>query len=266
MERTLPRLLALPWRRIGVAVYIGVNVGLILYMRERPGPQNVDWQIWLQIREVLGPSGGYYTLETPVPFIWSPVAAWIVAGISLLGYWPWFALHYAALWLLRSSPLLVLLAATSWGLYVDALQGNVFGFVFVAGVLALRGSRAWTLAYLVLVLLMPRPVQMPLAAVLLWRDRDLWLPFAALFVAHAGIVVGTGQLIPWAEAIIDYSHASDGYNLGPTMLFGLAWLIVGIPLAGWLAWKGRPGWAGLALSTYVMPQYLLAPLWNRGSR
>lgn len=51
-------------------------------------------------------------------------------------------------------------------------------------------------------------------------------------------------------------------NVGPTAAFGAAWYIVGIPLAIWLAIRRRFGLAGLPVTTYVAPQYLLALLWE----
>lgn len=250
-----------------VAMYLGVNLGLILFTRERPGPQNVDWQVLVAVRENLG-AGNYYEQATRAPFLWSPVAAWIMAAITLLGYWPWFALHLGALWLLRFSPLLVLLTATSWGFYFDLIQGNVFTFVFVAGVLGLRGSRPWSATYLLLTVLTPRPVQLPLAAVLLWRDRSLIVPFVAASALQLVIAAAIGQLIPWVEAMVSHTDAITGFNLSPSALLGSAWFLIGIPIGLWLLLRGMPGLAGLAVSPYNLPQYLLVGLWDvsRGSQ
>lgn len=247
------------WRRVAVAAYIGVNIGLILFAGNLPGPHNGDWQLWLAVRDSLG-DGSYYRLDSAFPFIWSPVAAWLISAVTTVGYWPWFWLHLASLWLLRFSPVLMLLVVTSLAFWTDAIQGNAFTFVFVAGVLALRGSGKWSLAYLALVLLMPRPIHLPLAAVLLWRGRQLWFPVSVIALAQTVIVLATGQLVPWATAILGYTHADVGYNFGPTRFFGWGWLIIGVPLATWLTLRGRLGWAGLAMSPYVMAQYLMWPL------
>ena len=83
-----------------------------------------------------------------IGFVWSPVAAWLMAGAALLGYWAWAALHVASVLLLRR-PLLIGLALVSYGFWFDVAQGNTVTFVFVTGALALRGSRG-SLAYLAL--------------------------------------------------------------------------------------------------------------------
>jgi len=45
---------------------------------------------------------------------------------------------------------------------------------------------------------------------------------------------------------------------GPPAWLGSAWLLIGVPLGAWLTWRGRVGWAGLAISPYwLMPYYLM---------
>jgi hypothetical protein len=48
-----------------------------------------------------------------------------------------------------------------------------------------------------------------------------------------------------------------GYNLGPSRWLGYWWLLAGVPLGAWLYWRGKVGWAGLAISPYVWSYYLL---------
>ena len=111
---------------------------------------------------------------------------------------------------------------------------------------------------------MPRPVQLPLAGWLLWQRADVRLPFIGM-VAVSAIAAGvSGYAVDWLSALVALTggYRTPEVNLGPTRLFGAAWLIIGVPLAAWLTLKGRVGWAGLALSPYVIPQYLLSILWE----
>jgi hypothetical protein len=238
-------------RAIALTIYLSANVGLMLSL----WPANVDWELWNALPDAIE-TGTIYRTSTEQPFIWSPVAAPIMAAVSAIGWWPWTLAHIGAVFLLRDR-WLIGLTLTSWPFWVDTVNGNVFVFIFVAGVLALRGSRAAGLAYLILLLFMPRPVQVPLAGVILWKDRSLWLPFALVFVAHALAVVGSGYAVEWLTAM---RVKEATWNLSPAQFLGWWWLVIGVPLAGWLMWIGRPGLAGLAMSPYVLPPYWLMAL------
>ena len=236
-----------------LACYAALNLGLAVYF-VRFGPEAGDWQLWATLPGKLA-RGDLY--GEPHPFVWSPVAAWLLVVVVQLGYWAWFALHLAVVPLLRDRWLIAFTLA-SWPFWHDAAEGNAFVFVFVSGALALRGSRAAALVYLVLLVLMPRPVQAPLGAWLLWRMADLRLPFAALFVSHAGVVLASGYALAWFEAVRLYGSTGAMMNtIGPPRWFGPAWLAIGIPLGAWLWWRGRLGLAGIAISPYWIPGYLL---------
>jgi hypothetical protein len=217
----------------------------------------VDWQLWSALPAAVA-NGTIYDLDTPVVFVWSPVAAWIMAGVALVGYWPWVIAHFAAVLLVRT-PLLVGLLLVSYGVWFDAAQGNTITFVLVAAILALRGGRTTRLVYLGLLLLIPRPLMVPLAIWLLWHDRSLWRPFAAIFVIHAAFVVASGYALPWIEAMLA-ADIAPGVTIGPTAWFGKWWLLAGVPLGAWLAWRRHFGWAGVAVSPYITPQYVIWPL------
>lgn len=49
---------------------------------------------------------------------------------------------------------------------------------------------------------------------------------------------------------------ANDFNLSPSRFIGLAWLVVGVPLAAWLTLRGRLGWASLAVSPYLLPYYV----------
>ena len=224
-----------------------------------------DWVVFAQVPARLA-DGTLYDRTAVYNFVWSPIAAWLLAVVIIpAGYWALFAARVATLpFLGRGLALLTVLSLPFW---IDAVNGNYFTFIVVAGVLALRGSRVGGLAFLALACLMPRPIQVPLAAYLLWNRSDLRIPFAAMVAVSAAVTVASGYAPDWLAALSSFGGESRDH-MGPTRFIGSAWFLVGVPLAIWLTVKGRFGWAGLALSPYVLPQYLLTILWeiDRSSR
>ena len=245
-------------RTLAFLVFGALNLGVSLAFT-LPGPDNDDWRLWEKLPEAIA-SGTIYATD-PLPFAWSVPAAYLMAGVTMIGYWPLFALHYLALLLLRRTPLLMGLAAVSWPVWIDASEGNTLTFTFVAGLLALRGSRPAAVVYLALCVLIPRPVQFPLAVWLLWKMPELRLP--AIAMGAAVLAASFGQIEAWMGALREYTAP---FNAGPTHFVGAWWFIVGIPLAAWLTWRGRVGWAGLAISPYIMPYYFLTLLWELANR
>lgn len=210
--------------------------------------------------------GAELALSGQSPFLepkyrWSPVAAWLTAPLLLLPYWAWIALHVGAVLAFRDR-WAVVIALVSWPFWQDAGVGNVLTFVVLAAWWALRGNRPAGLIYLAFCLLMPRPLMLPAAAWLLWKDPGLRLPFVAMLTIQAALALVTGHALEWLGVL---AHAgvvdmTNPYAIGPSRLIGAAWLVIGIPLAAVLAWKGRVGLAGLAASPYWLPYYLLFPL------
>jgi len=218
-----------------------------------------DWVVLSQVPARL--SDGTLYDHTPLyDYVWSPIMAWVLALVIIpAGYWALFAARVATLpFLGRELALLTVLSLPFW---IDAVNGNYFTFIVVAGVLALRGSRVGGLAFLALACLMPRPIQVPMAAYLLWHRPALRIPFLAMLVASIAAAALSGYAGDWASALLSFGQTGRDH-LGPTRFVGMAWYLVGVPLAAWLTVKGKVGWAGLALSPYVLPQYLLAILWE----
>jgi hypothetical protein len=215
-----------------------------------------DWTNFLRAADRF-PGAELYEFAEPYAFRYSPVAAWLFGVIAPMGLTAWRLAHLAALAFLRDWRLIVLVLL-SYPLWFDVETGNLLTFVAVAGVAALRGSQIGIAIYLILFLLVPRPLALPLTAWLLWR-RPAWrIPFAALFVAQAAVVAALGLAGPWLTALLGSSsefHAD--LNLGPSAIIGSWWLVVAIPLAGWLTWRGRLGLASLAASPYWLPYYFL---------
>lgn len=189
------------------------------------------------------------------PYRYSPVAVWFMHPLAAVGPVGFVLLHFA---LLLTLPRRVgLIVALSFPFWVDMLWGNVFTLVFVTAWWAMRGNRAGVLTFLVLTLLMPRPVQLPLALGCSGASRGSGCRSSRCSPSMRA------SCSPPASARAG-SRASSSraamrrrwHNFGPTRLFGYAWFVVGIPLALYL-FRRHPAWAGLALSPYLLGQYWL---------
>jgi hypothetical protein len=188
---------------------------------------------------------------------WSPLAAYLLVPVVALGLWPWRLLHFAVLAALRDWRL-VALVAVSWPFWADVEQGSVLTFCFVAAVLALRGSRTAGAVYLALCLLIPRPLMAPVALWLLWQHPRWRLPFLAAAAAQVGLLAAMGDLGAWVRVLAgSSSEMTSGANMGPSVVLGYWWPILGLPLAAWFTWRGRLGLASLAASPYWLLYYLL---------
>lgn len=243
-----------------LAGYLAINAVAAWQLRTYPAlTQPQDWGLWLLVPHMLE-SGTLYDYGY---FVWSPTAAYLLVPVVAAGYQVWFALHVASLALL-GNPRVGLLVLASLPFWADTLMGNAMAFVAVAGFLAVQGSRPGAIAFLALTVLMPRPLQLPLAASLVVADRRLAIPAMAMLVATVGIAMVTGYLDDWIASALPFGAGSMEHlgNVGPTALIGPAWYVIGLPLAVWLTLRKRFGLAGLALTTYVAPQYLLVALWE----
>ena len=237
-----------------VVVYAAVNIGLLLSW-DIVGSHQADWTLWEGIGTSLT-SGTLYTADG-LPYLWSPLLAPVMALVGIVGLVPWAVVHVATLALLRDWRLIGLLLV-SLGFWTNVVGGNTFTFVVVAAILALRGSRGWAMVYLALLFLMPRPVQVPIGLLLLWRMPEIRLPTLAVFVAHAAAVLATGYADDWLQVMV--SLGVPVWSVGPSYWLGLSWLVIGVPLGLVLLWRGHPGWAGLAWTSYWLPHYFLIPM------
>jgi hypothetical protein len=243
---------------VAFAVYAAINVAIYLLLGPlHPDQLPHDWALWRSLDDALA-NGRLHEANTLLPYVWSPITAPFMAFVGITGFWPMALAQIASLILLRDRAL-ILLVLVSYGFWPGVMGGNAFTFIFVAGVLAFRGSRHASLVYLALLILIPRPVQIPLAVWLMWRDRSLIPPAIAMLAAHSAAVAMTGYAVPWVDAML-WVGTSETMNLGPSALFGAAWFLIGVPAAIWLAVRGQPGWAGVAATPYVLQGYLLMPL------
>lgn len=195
-------------------------------------------------------------------FRWSPIAAPLLIPVAIIGQNLWRLLHVVALVGLPGRRRLIALA--SFPFWFDVQAGNIMIFLTIAAYWALRGNRWATGAVLVLAILVPRPLMVPLAAWLLWKQPEWRLPFVALFAVHAMAVLATGYADEWATILFSATSQMLGdLNVGPTAVFGLWWMLAAFPLAVWAFWRGYPATAGLLLQPYWLPYYLLMPLADR---
>jgi hypothetical protein len=229
-----------------VVAYGLLNLGLLLIFRPAP---NADWAgTWWWV--ATDPWSHHYR--------YSPAFLPVVHLVVAIGPWGWAALHAAAIaTLLRLGlPVLTLFALSAF-VWHDVIAGNFFTFGLVAGAFAISGSRTGALAFLALTLVMPRPVQLPLALWLLCHRPDVRVPFAVMFTIHAVLVLLTGEGAVWAEVLIgSSSQVAAAYTIGPGAIIGSGWLLVGVPLGAALWLRNQPALAGLAVAPYLLPQYL----------
>lgn len=253
--------LSVDWNRLGrrvawggVGVMTLMSVATIVSAIAQHNP--ADWRVLAAAAERAGTPALYVQWDTGA-FRYSPLYAWMLMPLGWLGPVGWTGMHVLAAFAFGSWRITAVVLI-SWPFWFDATSGNVLIFVVLAAWWALHGSRLATLSYFALTLLMPRPLMLPVAAWLLWQRPDTRLPFGALFLLHAGLVVWTGLADEWLGALASGGDMLDHkWNVGPSQFIGAAWLPAGLALATWLSWRGRVGLASLAISPYMLPYYYL---------
>jgi hypothetical protein len=235
-----------------------INAGAALFAIPHLSHPPYDWAVWEQVPGRIA-AGTLYQHDPHYTWAWSPLAAWVITFVVLpLGYWFWVALHFIALAVLRDWRL-ILLTGLSFPFWLDTFFGNMFTFVAISGFAAMRGSRLGGVAYLALFVLMPRPIQLPIAVWLLWRHRTLRVPVVAISVIGVITTLASGYAGDWLAVLVSLGaeYPTQVFNLSPTRYLGPVWLVAGVVLAGWLTMKGWVGIAGMTMTPYLLPQYLL---------
>lgn len=206
----------------------------------------VDWDIYTEAGRRYF-EGGLYEWDG-LPYRYSPLLAPLF--LVPIGYVGWSLLHFAALLTLpRKLALLVLVSAPFWN---DVYNGNTMTFVFVAAVWAMRG-KPW--AFMVLSLLIPRPVMLPVLLWLLWRHREYLAPFAAMFAIHALAVWLTGWGDEWIASELGNVGRDIYADIGPSLLIGAWWYPIGLGLAVVAWWRGYLGVASFLASGFWSLHY-----------
>ncbi|MGI8828263.1 MAG: hypothetical protein ACR2I5_00630 [Candidatus Limnocylindria bacterium] len=257
MNQAPPRSLNLRFLSLGVLWAINV-VGLaVVAMVFLRGGVGADWVIFSEAGERVVSSGLYDAEPWGYNYIYSPLLAY--AWIVPLPLWAWLALHVLPLLTLPRH--LAVLTLVSFPFWLDLYNGGMMVFLFVAAWHALNGNRVGAGAFFALCLLAPRPPFLPAVLWLLWK-RPAWrVPFVALVGVYGVAVLASGWGTEWVAALLsEPGYTGADRDFGPTRIIGYAWLIVGIPLAAWLTYRGRVGWAGLAVSPYITPQYAMVLL------
>lgn len=255
----MPRRLGGHWAMIAVGTALGIvaladlaATAAILLASAPPG----DYRLYQSVVATLGAGGNLFAADPG--YRWSPLAAYALIPVVAIGLPAWRALHLVALLALRDWRL-ILVVGLAWPFWKDVQLGSVFAFVFIAAVSAYRGSRIGMAAYFGLFLLMPRPLMVPLAIWLLWKQPAWRAPVVLAGLAEVGLLAAMGTLTPWCHELL----ASGGEellnptNVAPSAIIGVCWVIIGMPLAVWFTWRGRLGLASLAASPYWLWYYLL---------
>jgi hypothetical protein len=232
-----------------------------------PGGQAADWSSFVEASHRITSGGSVYAVEADYAFRYSPLLAYLFAALAPMGVLAWRLLHVVALGAMiaadrRLWPVAVL-ALVSWPFWFDVDAGNLLTFVLVAGALALRRNPIGIGTFLTLALLVPRPLMLPLLGWCLWRHPTWRIPFAGMAVAAGLLTLFTGQAVAWLGVLAaSTDEMASVLNFGPSRLLGIAWVPIGLALAGFLTWRGRIGLASLAASPYWFPYYFLMLLWE----
>lgn len=247
------------WHFLGLGALWAANiVGLVIVaLVFLQGGVGADWVIFSEAGErVL--SGGLYDVEPwGYNYIYSPLLAY--AWITPMPLGAWLALHFLPVATLPRR--LALLTLVSFPFWLDLYNGGLMVFLFVAAWHALHGSRIGGAAFFILCLLAPRPPFLPAVLWLLWKQPSWRLPFVALLAVFGAGVLASGWGTEWVTALLSGpGYTGADRDFGPTRIIGYAWLVIGLPLAAWLTYRGRVGWAGLAVSPYLTPQYAMVLL------
>lgn len=261
-----------PWRRLvaialGVALVATPNVYLVGRSLSTiiEGGIAVDWHHFVEAGRRVH-QGGLYDISFDYGYRYSPVLAYAFALLAPMGELTWRALHIIGAIALPTWPMR-LLSLISWPFWFDVEAGNVLIFILLAAAWALRGNAVAIVAFGVMAVLMPRPLMLPVLAWLLVMRPEWRVPFVALVVLHSAAVAVTGWGGDWLGVLISSGDEMGSLlNLGPSRFIGVAWIILGLPLAGWLTLRGRLGWASLAVSPYWLPYYLLMPILELSAR
>src|SRR5438132_4972863 len=137
----------LPFLAVLGAVNLIAVAGLINASLHQAVPN--DWYQFKLAGERISAGLSPYAVAPPWTFRWSPIAAWILLFLTAVGPFPWLIAQFTSLLALpRRVALLALLTVPFWA---DVYEGNILTFSLVLAVLALRGSRVASLAYLALV-------------------------------------------------------------------------------------------------------------------
>jgi len=246
------------------ALFVAITSPFALYWLGliAAGSVAFDWRIFVEAGERFwAGSQRLYEVNDLYSFRHSPLFAMAMPAISWIGTMGIRILTVAAALALPTWPMR-LLALASWPFVMDLQHGAMLAIVVFCGAWALRGHRWAVIGFVLLTVLSPRPLMIPVAAYLVWRQPWARWPALAIVLAHAVGVAMTGYADDWIGMLgaVGTDGVEKMFNLSPSRFIGRWWLLVGVPLAAWLTLRGRVGFAALAISPYLLPHYLLFAL------
>jgi hypothetical protein len=245
---------ASPLFSVLVAVNLGLSLPIVYRVIFEPMPP-LDWHVLTEAGRDVMAGVNPYAGTTPDSFRWSPLLAYLFWAIEPIGNLGWTLITLPPILLLRDARL-ILLFATAWPLWRDVEIGVSFLFVPLLLLLALRGSRTAALGFAVVAFLIPRPLMLPPLVWLLWKRPELRLPTLLLGAALGIGALMTGWAGEWADKLVAVGGDVDRSRIYILAELGPAWIAM-LALGAWLTWHGRVGLAGLAVSPYWVPSYLL---------
>ena len=250
------------WWPMAVAVAVTTPLTVYWWSLITAGSVAFDWRIFVQGGERFwAGSPDLYEVNDLYSFRHSPVMAMVMPAVAWIGVIGIRLVTLAAALAMPTWPMRLLTLA-AWPFAMDIQHGALITVIVLAAAWALKGSRAASVAFIILALLSPRPLMVPIAAFLLWQQPWLRLPSVALFLVHGLAVLATGYGDEWIAMLL--TSGTDGiegpFNLSPSRFIGRLWLPIGVVLAILLTWRGRPGLAAIAISPYLLPHYLLVLL------
>ncbi len=220
-----------------------------------------DWSALVEgSRRISGGLDPYLSPATAGGFVWSPVAAWLMVPLSLIGLWGWRVLHLLAA-LAMPTTRLRLATLAWWAFWIDAAFGNIMVFALLLAAWSVTGRRWAQLGFVALVCLAPKPIFLPFVLWLLLANPDLRLPAGEIILVNAGLIALVGHGQAWLLTLAQRgAELANVINLSPSALVGGWWIPVGLVLAVVLYRRRLFGLAGLALSPYWLPYYFLMPV------
>lgn len=216
-----------------------------------------DWTLMSTASNVTLAGGNPYA---GTEFMWPPLGAIAFYPAALMGWHLWQIAHLVGAlamptWRLR---IVVLVAFPFWW---DVELGNILTFVLLAAVWAIRGNRIAILIFLALTILVPRPLMIPIAAWILWKEAWTRAPFFLALAGSVAVTAAIGLLVPFVARSFDAtSLLSHHANVAPSHLIGAAWIAIAAPISVWLFSRHRLGLASLFAAPYWFPYYLLMGL------
>lgn len=250
------------WWPLALALAVSAPLTLYWWQLIVGGSVAFDWRIFVEAgTRFWQGSPDLYEVTDVYSFRHSPLMAFAMPAIAWIGTLGIRLVTLGAALAMPTWPMR-LLALASWPFAVDVQHGTFIMVMVCAAAWALRGHRWASIAYLVLTLLSPRPLMLPVAAWLVWRQPDIRVRAVLLVVANAIGVLATGYADEWITMLLGTGTdmVEAPFNLAPSRLIGSWWVPIGIVLAAWLTLRGRVGLAALAANPYVLPHYLLFAL------